>query len=110
MQKLCKLTDIGDGDARGFDIALGEESLAIVCVRQGENVFAYKNSCPHTGINLEWLPDQFLDNERQYFVCSTHGALFEIDTGYCVSGPCHGDSLISLNAKVEAGDILCSIA
>jgi len=109
MKKICKLNDIDDGNARGFDIEVDNESLAVVCVRLGQQVFAYKNSCPHTGINLEWLPDQFLDDMKQYFVCSTHGAMFELESGYCITGPCQGESLTPLKVKIEAGDILCGI-
>lgn len=110
MEKICKLTEIDDGDARGFDITLENESVAIICFRQGQQVFAYKNSCPHTGVNLEWLPDKFLDDSRKYFVCSTHGALFQLEDGYCVTGPCHGESLTPLVVSVEAGELLCGIA
>jgi len=109
LKKICNLSDIDDGDARGFDVVLNNESFAIVCVRQGQQVFAYQNSCPHTGVNLEWLPDQFLDDTQQYFVCSTHGALFQVEDGYCVSGPCHGESLTSIAVSVEAGEIMCGI-
>jgi len=109
MKKICQLTDIEDGDARGFDINFDNESLNIVCVRQGQRVFAYKNSCPHTGVNLEWLPDKFLDDSLQYLVCSTHGALFQLEDGYCVAGPCHGESLTSLTVSVKAGDVLCRL-
>jgi len=107
MKTLCKLIDIEDGEARGFDIELNTKPFSIVCVRQGQQVKAYKNSCPHTGVNLEWLPDQFLDDTRQYLVCSTHGALFQIEDGHCVAGPCQGDYLTALPVSVDAGDIVC---
>jgi len=108
-QKICKLDDIVDGTARGFDIIISEESFSIICVRQGQHVFAYKNSCPHTGINLEWQPDQFLDDTQQFIVCSTHGALFQLEDGYCVSGPCAGDSLSVYPVKQEQGDIFIDV-
>ena len=110
MKKICKLSDIDDGTAQGFDIELEKGTFAIVCARFGKRVFAYKNSCPHTGVNLEWLPNQFLDDTKQYFVCSTHGAMFEIENGYCITGPCQGDSLTPLVVKIEEGDIFCGIS
>lgn len=57
-------------------------------VRQGERVYGYVNRCPHTGAPLDWMPDQFLDAEGEYIICAVHGALFEIDSGRCVYGPC----------------------
>jgi len=110
MKKICKLSDITDGDARGFEVVLDSDSVDIVCVRQGQQIFSYKNSCPHTGINLEWLPDKFLDDTQQYFVCSTHGALFQIEDGYCVAGPCQGDKLTSVLTKIEAGEVWCDLS
>jgi nitrite reductase/ring-hydroxylating ferredoxin subunit len=70
-------------------------------VRRGELVVAYKNSCPHTGVNLEWQTDQFLDMTQSYIQCATHGALFRIDDGYCLRGPCAGDWLDSLQVVLE---------
>lgn len=101
LQKICKLNDIDDGYARGFDVMSKQQLMSIICVRQGQQVFAYKNSCPHTGVNLEWIADQFLDDTQQYLVCSTHGALFQVEDGLCVSGPCHGESLQKLSIEQQ---------
>jgi nitrite reductase/ring-hydroxylating ferredoxin subunit len=35
-----------------------------------------------------------------------HGALFEIDTGACVSGPCAGLGLRTLPVRVERGYVM----
>jgi nitrite reductase/ring-hydroxylating ferredoxin subunit len=35
-----------------------------------------------------------------------HGALFEKQSGYCVSGPCFGLSLIGLPVRIESGYVL----
>lgn len=62
-------------------------------VRKKGQFYIYRNSCPHTGINLEWVPDQFLDITGELIQCSTHGALFSIKKGLCIRGPCVGMSL-----------------
>ncbi len=97
--KLCALEDIKDRTSKGFNI--GED--AIFVVRQGAQVYVYRNQCPHLGIALEWLPDRFLDLDAELIQCSTHGALFTIDDGLCVSGPCSGESLTALTAHVNDG-------
>ena len=43
---------------------------------------------PSSGIELNWMPDQFLESGGDLIICSTHGALFKIDDGLCISGPC----------------------
>ena len=109
MQQICNIDQIDDGDARGFDVALVGKDVNIICVRQGQRIFAYRNSCPHTGINLEWLPDQFLDDTKQYIVCSSHGALFQVEDGHCVAGPCAGDALEPVATVIENGIVLCDV-
>jgi nitrite reductase/ring-hydroxylating ferredoxin subunit len=39
-------------------------------------------------------------------VCSSHGALFEKQTGYCVVGPCAGMSLRPVPLTVESGFVM----
>lgn len=55
--------------------------------RDGE-LFAYRNSCPHTGSPLDWVEHQFLDLDGALIQCATHDARFLIDTRECVFGPC----------------------
>lgn len=90
--RLCAPNELAEGQSRGFVID-GEKLFA---VRKDGQVFAYRNRCPHKGINLEWLPDQFLDHSASLIQCAIHGALFLIDSGECVAGPCSGQSLDSL--------------
>jgi nitrite reductase/ring-hydroxylating ferredoxin subunit len=40
-----------------------------------------------------WMPDRFLSRDRSQIICATHGALFDIATGYCTAGPCQGQHL-----------------
>lgn len=87
---LCPLDAIAPGSSRGFQV--GNASCFAVRDQDGE-IYVYRNSCPHLGVELEWVPDQFLDSEGVLIQCATHGALFLMDSGQCVSGPCLGDSL-----------------
>jgi nitrite reductase/ring-hydroxylating ferredoxin subunit len=84
---LCRLADIPDG---GKCFWFGEDTarFGVFLIRQGDTVWAYANSCPHRGTPLDWLPDRFLDRDRRHILCATHGALFHIADGFCVSGPC----------------------
>ena len=44
--------------------------------------------------------------DRRYLMCYTHGALYEAATGFCIAGPCKGESLYRLPVQVDRGDIL----
>lgn len=101
MHQLCKATDIAAGSAKGFEV----EAHALFVVNQGGDFFAYLNNCPHRGIRLEWQPDQFLDYERNFIQCATHGALFSIENGECIAGPCPGEKLTALACTLKDGQL-----
>ncbi len=96
---LCALEDIEDGEAKGFSLADGRD---IFVVREGEAAYGYLNSCPHQGTPLDWTPDKFISDDTGQILCATHGALFEIADGACISGPCMGDRLSPVPLRVEA--------
>jgi len=102
---LCRLEDIPDGTARGFGPAPGGFT-GLFAVRHGEKIFVYVNACPHIGTSLDWAPDRFLTADGAHIVCSTHGALFGIDGGLCIHGPCAGDRLESVPARIIDGVVL----
>jgi nitrite reductase/ring-hydroxylating ferredoxin subunit len=103
--RLCHLEDLPDGGSRGFDPrSTGRDTLFVV--RRGAVLHAYQNACPHHGTPMAWRKDAYLDAAGQRIVCAAHGALFEIDGGLCVLGPCLGQSLRPVAVSVdEAGDV-----
>lgn len=98
---LCQLDDIADPGSKGF-LVQGQHVFA---VRQGQQVFVYVNRCPHRGIPLEWVPNQFLDSSGRLIQCASHGALFLPESGECVAGPCSGAHLSPLACHIEGGQV-----
>ncbi|MGL6159539.1 Rieske (2Fe-2S) protein [Microbulbifer sp.] len=101
MQKyfLCRYDELTEGQSRGFSVGpSSEQGVAgignVFAVMKDGEVYAYRNHCPHQGINLDWQPDQFLDPEGALIQCASHGALFLIETGECIAGPCAGEALM----------------
>jgi nitrite reductase/ring-hydroxylating ferredoxin subunit len=86
---LCHADDIEERSSKGFTI----DEANFFAVKYDNQIYLYKNSCPHLGIELEWQEDQFLDSDGALIQCSTHGALFIIESGECVAGPCLGEQL-----------------
>jgi len=103
---LCPLEVIGDPGAKGLTLETPEGRREIVVVRRLGHVFAYENACPHIGTPLDFLPDRFLTQDGRHLLCSTHGALFEIATGFCIHGPCRGRSLKPVPVAVRAGQVV----
>lgn len=92
LQRLCHSRQLPEGSSLGFTLA----GTGLLLVRRDGRVYAYRNRCPHRGIPLEWQADRFLDESGSLIQCATHGALFLIETGECVAGPCAGESLQAL--------------
>jgi nitrite reductase/ring-hydroxylating ferredoxin subunit len=100
---ICPLHELADPGAKGFTLGSGDWPLRGFVVRQGDCVRAYVNYCPHAGFPLNWTPDGFLAPEAPLILCAMHGALFDIETGFCVSGPCAGRKLRALPVSVAHG-------
>lgn len=75
-------------------------------IRHYGKVHGFVNRCPHAGTELDWQPGEFFEEAKLYLVCSTHGALFEPATGYCVAGPCRGASLARLPMRERDGQVI----
>ena len=88
--------------ATGMRFPLDERTNGFA-VRFAGKVRAFVNRCPHLGTELDWQPGEFFEEGGLYLVCSTHGALFEPGTGYCVAGPCRGASLEPIQVRERDG-------
>ncbi|WP_085988791.1 Rieske (2Fe-2S) protein [Paramagnetospirillum caucaseum] len=99
MTPLCALADIGDPGARGMVV----DGKRVFVVRKGGQVFGYVNSCPHVGAPLNLEDDRFLDLFQTSILCANHFALFEIEDGRCVRGPCLGRSLEPFPVEIRDG-------
>lgn len=101
MHLLCPSDELAEGHSRGFRI----DGQALFAVRHRGRVHAYRNRCPHRGIGLDWAADRFLDGSGKLLQCAHHGALFLIDSGECIQGPCLGESLDALPCREDAQGI-----
>jgi len=99
-------SDLEDPGCREFRIGDGDWPFKGFVVRRGEEVFAYQNFCVHVGHPLNWQPDRFLTEDGQKIVCASHGAIYEIDSGICVAGPCPGRQLRAVAVDVVDGKIV----
>ncbi len=103
---LCALDDLADRPCRAFKVGEGAWPLSGFLVRKGDRVHAYLNRCPHAGHPLNIRPDEFLSPDHSLIVCCSHGALFDMDTGFCIDGPCAGESLTRIPIEILAGYVL----
>ncbi|HVH84655.1 MAG TPA: Rieske 2Fe-2S domain-containing protein [Steroidobacteraceae bacterium] len=103
---VCRETELDVHGARAFTIGAGDWPLRGFVVRVGAHLRGYVNRCPHAGHPLNLLPDRFCTPDGALLLCSSHGALFEKLTGYCVAGPCAGRALTPVPLEVRSGFVM----
>ena len=103
--KLSGYDELHDPGSKGLTIKINGELLNLFIVKRAGQIFVYKNACPHTSGPLDWLPDNFLDKDKNYILCARHGALFQIKDGLCVYGPCQRQHLRALPHTIENGNV-----
>ncbi|WP_342374878.1 Rieske (2Fe-2S) protein [Myxococcus stipitatus] len=103
---LCPVDSLEDPGARNIVMQIEEAFFHGFLVRRGDQVLGYVDRCPHAGLPLAKVLDQYLTPDKQLIQCSWHGALFQVADGQCVGGPCHGASLTPWPVKVEGGMVV----
>ena len=96
---------LSDPGSRGFSVDWQGQFIQGFVVCYHNRLYAYFNSCPHTGAPLDWVDHQFLDVDETFIQCASHDARFEIDSGICVAGPCVGQSLRRLPVEVVNNEV-----
>jgi nitrite reductase/ring-hydroxylating ferredoxin subunit len=104
--RLCALADLADPGARGFLFRQGEALFMGFVTRRGEAAYGYIDRCPHAGMPMASFNDRYLTREGDLILCAAHGALFRLDDGVCVAGPCAGRALTAWPVKVEQGAVV----
>ncbi len=102
---LAKVDDIADGGALEVDDPRESDGTTLILLKRADAIHAYVNICPHAGRPLNWAPGRFLFSQGN-LVCAAHGASFRAADGYCVDGPCRGESLKPVPVEIRDGCVL----
>lgn len=103
---VIRAADLEPGQTAKFAWEAGGRARQGFVVNSRGAVRAYVNECAHIPMGLDWFENDFFDEACRYLVCATHGALYEPDTGFCVSGPPCGASLEPLRVEVEGEEVV----
>lgn len=98
---IARVGELAHGQSKKFRLRRGEREFEAMLINYGGVLYAYVNRCPHIGISLDWIDNQFFSVDHRYLMCANHGAVFEPPTGECIWGPCVGASLESLALDVQ---------
>ena len=99
---------------RYVEIACGRTRSALVGIARGR-MTAWANACLHQPLPLdvahdpEWIAPGVraapMDDDRVHLLCHSHGAIYRTGDGYCVSGPCDGQTLVRFRVIEDAGRV-----
>ncbi|MEP7059020.1 MAG: Rieske 2Fe-2S domain-containing protein [Caldimonas sp.] len=105
-QSLCASAELAEkGTAFVFDVLLYNQPVRAFALRYDGKVVAYLNRCAHVPSEMDWQPGEFLDSERQFILCSMHGASYEPLTGRCAGGPCGRGRLSVVDVEERDGRV-----
>jgi nitrite reductase/ring-hydroxylating ferredoxin subunit len=99
--RVSGLSRLADGEALVFPFERDGERREGFVLRRDDDYFAYHNRCPHWGVDLDMGERRFYSSLSHMIFCSSHGALFDVASGYCVVGPCVGSSLETFELALD---------
>ena len=103
---LCASTALVEkGPAHGFEVLHFREPARAFALRFDGRVVAYLNRCLHVPIEMDWNLNQFLDADKTFILCATHGAAYEPLTGRCAGGPCGRGRLTAIDTIERDGQV-----
>lgn len=106
---IARLDELSDLGAVALEFAKNDARYSLVLARNGADVFAFENRCPHAGYPLQRADGSVLMQEGRYLVCTMHGASFDVTDGACAGGPCNGDALTPIDVDVSDGVVRISV-
>jgi len=75
---LCSFDELGDGEARCFDVESGDLVRKVAIVRLGDDLYALGDTCSHADYSLA---EGEVDPDERTIECWKHGSLFSLTTG-----------------------------
>ncbi|MFN3386879.1 MAG: Rieske (2Fe-2S) protein [Candidatus Thermochlorobacter sp.] len=102
---LMKSSDLADGMSKLFHYSRNGESVEGFIIRYQGKIYAYINLCPHAHEPIIFGHQSAFNSDKRYIVCREHFAMFNPETGVCVSGPCPIADLVKIEV-VEKDDMI----
>jgi nitrite reductase/ring-hydroxylating ferredoxin subunit len=93
------------GQAQVFEVMQYRQRVHAFVLRHEGRAVAYLNRCVHVPTEMDWQPGHFLDSDREFIICSIHGASYHAQSGRCVGGPCGRGQLTALRVEERDGQV-----
>ena len=104
--RLCASDELKErGNAHVFDVLQYREPARAFVMRFEGQIVAYLNRCLHVPTEMDWQYGEFLDSDKEFIICSIHGAVYEPTNGRCIAGPCAGQRLMPVDVVERDGEV-----
>ena len=101
---LIPIDESGPASPLTVNVLIDNTPSDLLVFSNSGQVRVYRNACPHQGRRLDYAPGKVLCKDGK-LICPAHGAVFAIDDGLCLQGPCQGESLQALACEAVPGGI-----
>ncbi len=98
-------SELLEGMSHLFTFVKDDERYEAFVIRFENQIRAYLNLCPHAGEPIAEKNQSAFNSDKRYLICREHFALFDPDTGKCVSGPCPIADLYKISIVQQEGMI-----
>ena len=87
--------------ARGRFVRVGRGPETFLVGRGEAGWRAYANVCRHRALPLDLGASSPMSDDGRYLLCHQHGALYRLEDGKCVVGPCAGEWLTPVPVRQD---------
>jgi nitrite reductase/ring-hydroxylating ferredoxin subunit len=99
------LGELPPGQTKKFFLTCEGYEVECFIINHRGALHAWVNRCRHVPMTMDWIENQFLNENGNYIQCATHGACYEPDTGECVGGPPLGKFLIRVPLEIVGQEV-----
>ena len=99
---LGPLSEVPDNGAKEYVFGKGREPFRMVVVRRGEGASGYINICPHHQIPMNKADGRPFTADDLLW-CGLHYFQSRFEDGFCVDGPCKGNTLTPVTVVGREG-------
>lgn len=97
----------GEGTvSHAFQTKIKGKILKGLVVKKNDRYYAYHNLCKHLPVTLDLNDGGFFTHDKSHLQCHMHGAMYEVETGFCVAGPCQGARLSTLLLQEDESQLV----
>lgn len=93
------------GSTRKFCFERNGRTVSAFVANFRGTLVAYVNECVHLPISIDLDDNDFFTCDGNFFVCKTHGSVYDPSGGQCIGGPGQGKSLERLPVVIEDGAV-----